>query len=150
MMRRDILKKLCGGLLVIGMGLSVGISQPAIAAEPVKVVYHFADGTDQATRGLANIRNHLRADPDARIVVVALGEGIRFLLQDGKDSSGKPFDTAVAALAAKGVDFRICNNSLTAHGIPMTHVLPQAKVVPSGVVEVARLQAKEGFVYLRP
>ena len=26
----------------------------------------------------------------------------------------------------------------------------EAKIVPSGVAEVARLQAKEGFVYLRP
>jgi intracellular sulfur oxidation DsrE/DsrF family protein len=29
-------------------------------------------------------------------------------------------------------------------------LLMETKVVPSGVAEVARLQAKEGFVYLRP
>jgi intracellular sulfur oxidation DsrE/DsrF family protein len=29
-------------------------------------------------------------------------------------------------------------------------VVMEASVVPSGVAEVARLQAKEGFVYLRP
>jgi intracellular sulfur oxidation DsrE/DsrF family protein len=29
-------------------------------------------------------------------------------------------------------------------------LLMQAKVVPSGVVEVAKLQANEKFVYLRP
>jgi intracellular sulfur oxidation DsrE/DsrF family protein len=29
-------------------------------------------------------------------------------------------------------------------------VMMEAKVVPSGVAEVAKLQAKEGFVYLRP
>jgi len=26
----------------------------------------------------------------------------------------------------------------------------EAKVVPSGVAEVARMQAKEGYVYLKP
>jgi intracellular sulfur oxidation DsrE/DsrF family protein len=26
----------------------------------------------------------------------------------------------------------------------------EAKIVPSGVAEVARLQAKEGFMYLKP
>jgi len=26
----------------------------------------------------------------------------------------------------------------------------EAKIVPSGVAEVAKLQAREGFVYLRP
>jgi uncharacterized protein len=29
-------------------------------------------------------------------------------------------------------------------------VIEEASLVPSGVAEVARLQAKEGFVYLRP
>ena len=29
-------------------------------------------------------------------------------------------------------------------------VAMEAKIVPSGVAEVARLQAREGFVYLRP
>ncbi len=120
------------------------------AAEQVKVVYHLADGIDQASRAMANIRNHLRGDPDARIVVVALGDGIRFLLAGAKDRNGRPFDSQVSALEAKGVDFRICNNTLTAHEIPVSRVVPEAKLVPSGVVEVARLQAREGFVYLRP
>jgi intracellular sulfur oxidation DsrE/DsrF family protein len=29
-------------------------------------------------------------------------------------------------------------------------LLPETKLVPSGVVEIGRLQAKEGFVYLKP
>lgn len=29
-------------------------------------------------------------------------------------------------------------------------VVMEAKIVPSGVAEVARLQAKEGFAYLKP
>ena len=29
-------------------------------------------------------------------------------------------------------------------------VIEEAKLVPSGVAEVARLQAQEGFVYLKP
>ena len=117
---------------------------------PVKVVYHVVDGIDQASRAMANIRNHLRAEPDTKIVVVANGDGIRFLLAGAKERNGRPFDAAVTALAQKGVDFRICRNTLEAHGIQESEVLPEAKPVPSGVVEVARLQAKEGFVYLRP
>ena len=142
-MRRNLLKLLM--LTVIGVA-----GMPAVAEEPVKVVYHFVDGIDQASRGLANIRNHLRAEPGTKIVAVANGDGIRFLLAGAKERNGKPFDAAVADLAARGVEFRICNNTLSAHNIPATDVLPQAKVVPSGVVEVARLQAREGYVYLRP
>jgi hypothetical protein len=142
-MRRTLLK------LVAAM-LCTAVLAPAFAEEPVKVVYHFVDGIDQASRGLANIRNHLRAEPDTKIVAVANGDGIRFLLAGAKERNGKPFDAAVADLAARGVEFRICNNTLSAHNIPVSDVLPQAKVVPSGVVEVARLQAREGYVYLRP
>ncbi|MEN3365467.1 MAG: uncharacterized protein V7606_2741 [Burkholderiales bacterium] len=144
-MRRTFLKALSGGLLA--SVLTPGIS---FAAEQVKVVYHLVDGLEQATRAMSNIRNHLRAEPDTRIVVVANNDGIRFLLAGARDRSGKPFDAAVTALAAQGVEFRVCKNTLTAHDVPLSQLVPEAKLVQSGVVEVARLQAKEGFAYLRP
>ena len=108
------------------------------------------DGTDQAARALANIRNHLRATPDVKIVVVGLGEGIRFLLKEATDRNGNLFEPAINALVRDGVDFRICMNTLAAHEVSMSRVIDAAKPVPSGVAEVARLQAREGFVYLRP
>lgn len=134
----------------LGWIAAVLLAGPATAAEPVKVVYHLAEGIDQASRAMSNIRNHLRAEPETKIVVVANGDGIKFLLTGASERNGRPFDAAVAALAAQGVDFRICSNTLTAHDIPVTRVLPGVKLVTSGVAEVARLQAREGFVYLRP
>lgn len=143
-MRRLFLKTLAAAFVVSAAPASV------LASEPVKVIYHLSDGIDQATRAMANIRNHLRAEPDVKIVVVANGDGIRFLLAGAKERSGRPFDAAVAALIERGVEFRVCNNTLAAHEIPMSALLPGVKLVPSGVAEVARLQAREGFVYLRP
>jgi intracellular sulfur oxidation DsrE/DsrF family protein len=147
-MRRTLLKIFSGGLLALM--LNTGLSLQACAAEPVKVVYHLVDGIDQASRAMANIRNHLRAEPDTKIVVVANNDGVKFLLAGARERNGRPFDAAVSALAEKGVEFRVCNNTLVAHDIPASQLLPEAKLVPAGVVEVARLQAKEGFVYLRP
>ncbi len=123
---------------------------PVHAEEPVKVVYHLGDGIDQASRALANIRNHLRAAPDTRVVVVALGDGIQFLLKDATERNGTLFEPAVDALAQQGVDFRICINTLVAHDVPLSRVIAAAKPVPAGVAEIARLQAREGFAYLRP
>ncbi len=145
-MRRTFLKHSLAALSL----LAVGTAARASTDEPVKVVYHLVDGIDQASRAMANIRNHLRAEPDTKIVVVANGDGIRFLLAGAKERNGRPFDAAVAALAEQGVEFRVCRNTLTAHDVAPSQLLPQAKLVPSGVVEVARLQAREGFVYLRP
>jgi hypothetical protein len=144
-MRRIFLKMLL--VAFAGAAMSAGAAQ---AAEPVKVVYHLSEGNEQATRALANIRNHLRAEPDVKIVVVGLGDGIKFLLKDAQDASGKSYQTQVSALAEQGVQFRVCNNTLTAHGVDPSRVIPQARVVPSGVAEVARLQAREGYAYLRP
>ena len=56
----------------------------------------------------------------------------------------------VSDLAGKGVQFRVCNNTLTTRNIDANKVSMEAKIVPSGVAEVARLQAKEGFMYLKP
>lgn len=151
-MRRNFLKLAAALLpaLTVGTVGIVGAAAPAFAAEPVKVVYHLSEGIDQASRAMGNIRNHLRAEPDTRIVVVANGDGIRFLLAGAKERNGRPFDAAVAALAEQGVEFRVCKNTLTAHQVPLSQLLPEAKLVQSGVVEAARLQAREGYVYLRP
>lgn len=148
-MRRHTLKALLGSA-VLATTATIGFAGTAIAAEPVKVVYHISEGNEQAQRALNNIRNHLAAEPTTKITVVALGEGIQFMLDGAKDKNGKPFQSAVDALVAKGVDFRVCNNTLNNHNVPTSKVLKEAKIVPAGVAEVARLQAQDGHVYLRP
>jgi len=149
-MRRLFLKNLLTAWPLAAFGTLGLFSRRAAAAETVKVVYHFADGRAQAARGLANIANHLRAEPGVKIVAVALADGISFLLNGAVDGSGRPFERKVAALAEHGVEFRVCNNTLQAHDVPAERLLPQTTLVPSGVAEIARLQAREGYVYLRP
>jgi len=120
------------------------------AQQVVKAVYHVNTGVETSAAILANITNHLNADPKAKIVVVTHGPGIDFLLNDAKDSKGREFSGPVSALAARGVVFDVCNNTLTTRNIDAGRLLMEAKVVPSGVAEVARLQAQEGYVYLKP
>lgn len=124
--------------------------QAQAADDVIKTVYHMSEGIPQASRGLNNIRNHLAADPKAKIVVVTHGLGIDFLLQGATNQMEQPFAGAIADLANKGVEFRVCNNTLVSRQIDPGKVAMEASVVPSGVAEVARLQAREKFVYLRP
>ena len=119
-------------------------------AQDVKVVYHVNTGTETTAAILNNVRNHLNADPTAKIAVVTHGPGIDFLLEGAKDSKGREFSGVVGDLSGKGVQFRVCNNTLQTRNIDASKVLMEAKIVPSGVAEVARLQAKEGYVYLKP
>ena len=125
---------------------------PAARAETPrveKVVYHFSDSSN-AMGGLRNIRNHLDASPKAQIVVVALGGGIDFMLEGATDKNGNPYDVVVQELAARHVQFRVCNNTLTARGIGKEKVLPEATIVPAGVAEISRLQSFEGYAYIKP
>ena len=120
------------------------------SAQDVKAVYHITTGVEGAAAALNNIQNHLDADPKARIVVVSNGSGIDFLLQEAKDSQGREFSSAVSTLATRGVEFRVCGNTLTTRHLSPDALLLEAYVVPSGVAEAARMQAKEGFVYIKP
>lgn len=128
--------------------LACGIS--AAGAQNVKAVYHINTDVETISPILGNIRNHLSEDPKAKIVVVTHGAGINFLLQDAKDSRGREFSGPVGDLASQGVEFRVCNNTLTGLDINPNRLLMETSVVPSGVAEIARLQSKEGFVYLKP
>lgn len=122
----------------------------SVAAQDIKTVYHVNTGVENSAAILNNIRNHLAADPKAKIVVVTHGPGIDFMLSEAKDSQGREFSSSVSELAGKGIDFRVCNNTLVGRKIPAARLLMEGKIVPSGVAEVARLQAKEGYAYLKP
>ncbi len=136
-----------------GCAVSVGNSaapRATASSAPIKTVYHMTLGLEESTRGLGNIRNHLAADPGAKIIVVANGNGIEFMLDGAKDRNGNPYDATIQDLKTRGVEFRLCNNTLVTRKIDRSKVIPDVDIVPSGVAEAARLQAREGFAYLRP
>ena len=134
----------------VGLALLLACTSHWVSAQDVKAVYHVNTGVDTVSAILGNVRNHLNADPQAKIAVVTHGPGIDFLLEGAKDSKGREFSGTVGELAGRGVQFRVCNNTLTTRNIDPSKVVMEAKIVPSGVAEVARLQAKEGYVYLKP
>lgn len=132
------------------LALLLALGASLASAQDVKVVYHITTGIDTAAAALNNVANHLNADPKARIVVVTNGPGIDFLIQDAKDSRGREFSSTVSTLAGRGVEFRVCNNTLTSRNISPDKLLMETKIVPSGVAEAAKLQSKEGFAYIKP
>src|SRR5687767_6053445 len=108
------------------------------------------EGVDHAPQALRNVRNHLSVDPKAKIVMVMHAAGINYLMRDAKDKNGNPFEVTVQDLASKGVEFRVCEITLKSRNIDKKQLIDEVKYVPSGVAEVSRLQAQEGFVYLKP
>lgn len=138
------------GLLGAALIAVAALSGVARAEEPTsKVVYHINDAS-VARVAMNNVKNHMAAEPGAKIVVVTHGKGIDFLLNDAKDANGEPYTAQIAGLKDMGVDFRVCANTLKARKLDSSAVIMDATVVPSGVAEIGKLQAQEGYVYLKP
>jgi intracellular sulfur oxidation DsrE/DsrF family protein len=139
--------------LTLGAALLIASSAFAQSKDPIgpdNVVYHLNQGLEQAADGLRNIRNHLEVNPKAHIVVVAHARGVDYLMKGAKDKNGNPFDVAVEQLVNQGVTFDVCEITLRNRSLKREQFIPEAVFVPSGVAEIARLQAREGYAYLRP
>ena len=141
---------------VVLMGVVLGLAGLAgCATKPGKdgytenVVYHVNDSV-VARAALNNIKNHMGANPQSKIVLVTHGKGIDFLLEGAVDDKGNPYNISVQELKAKGVTFNVCNNTLVTRKVDPKTILPEAVIVPSGVAEVAKLQSQQNFAYVKP
>jgi intracellular sulfur oxidation DsrE/DsrF family protein len=135
------------------IALAAGAGSADLVTSPIgpdKVVYHLSSGLEQAGDGLRNIRNHLEVNPKARIVVVAHAAGVDYLMKGKKDKNGNPYETIVEQLENEGVRFEVCEITLRSRNLKREQFIEQATFVPSGVAEIARLQQREGYAYLRP
>ena len=113
------------------------------------VVYHIDDTSAQALKALRNVRNHLDVDSTARITVVTHAFGVDFLLQGMKDRNETSFEGPVAALAARGVKFEVCEITLKNRNLQKEQFLQEAEFTPSGVVRLTKLQL-QGHAYIKP
>lgn len=148
-MNKKTLRAIPAIIAAVGLiGLGGCASQPE--KQNVKAAYHVNGDLDTASAALRNIRNHLDADPSAKIAVVTHSKGIDFLLDGAKDKNGNVFASMVDDLALRGVEFKVCNNTLVSRKIDKSRVISAAVIVPSGVSEIARLQAQDGYVYVKP
>ena len=140
-------------LCLLWLGCLLAVAGSAFAAgqeDEERVLYHINDSA-VAKMALGNIKNHLAATQNkSRITVVAHGMGVDFLLDGAQDKNGNHYSIQLEELMAQGVDFRVCNNTLKGRNIDPKTVIQGARIVPSGVAELARLQAREGYVYIKP
>ena len=148
--RRIAIAALAASVGLAGCATHINTSVAAAPAGPVKAAYHVNGDVEIAANALRNIRNHMSADPTAKIAVVTHGPGINFLLAGAQDKNGNAFAPMVDDLALKGVEFKVCNNTLTSRNIDKSKVISGAVIVPSGVAEITRLQAQDGYVYIKP
>ena len=141
---RNLLLLLTLGLFAAGAG--------AAGYGKQKVVYHInGDEPKQQSAALGNIQNHVNAvgRENIDIKVVLHGGGVS-LLQHVKNN--EDMRSKVDQLKLQGVAFNICNNTLKAKKLDYKtdlYDVAEKDVVPSGVAEIAQLQA-QGYTYIKP
>jgi len=115
-----------------------------------KVVYH-VNNLQTANGALRNVKNHLNAlgDKNAEIIVVTHSSGAFAMVDGSKDKKGNSFEDTIQKLANRGVKFTICANTIRGKKIDKNKINLNAKIIPSGVAEVAHLQQK-GYLYVKP
>jgi len=128
-----------------------------------KVVYHINYDDPKAQAGaLRNIQNHINAvgQENLDLKIVMHGKGLSLLLtpdqvKNTKLSLGNATDemqAKISGLKNQGVDFEVCANTLKGKKINYEDDLfdvEKEDIVPSGVAEVANLQAM-GYSYIKP
>ena len=113
-----------------------------------RVVFQLNKAEDASTI-LRFVTNYLASEPSARVAVVGYAGGADFLLKGATDASGKLYEEQLAALASRGVDFKVCGNTLRARSLSAEAVSPSASVVPGAVNEIIRLQTREGYAHFQ-
>jgi len=122
------------------------ISLFAFAQNPIHKVVIQLNTSDTlvwhgALKNISNLQTALGAN--TQIELVAHGSGIGILVEGKTTQKAK-----VAELAAAGVLFKACENTLRERKIDRSTLLQQTGTVPSGVAEVV-LKQEAGWAYLK-
>jgi len=151
--------------MLVATGLMAGNVTTAVADYgKQKVVYHVNyDNPKKQAGALRNIQNHINAvgAENLDLKVVLHGNGLALLLEPDALSRVPKFKNAnatdemtakIAGLKDQGVSFNVCNNTINGRKVNMDtdlYDVDKADIVPSGVAELAKLQA-EGYTYIKP
>ncbi len=137
-------------------GLFAAKAARAEAAKPHRVVIQ-VDQNDPAVMNLAlnNARNLLDyyrdRKEDVDVEIVAYGPGLHMLRDDTSPVKDRIRELANVSFPSK-IAFSACNNTKQGmekrEGHPIT-IIPQAKIVPAGVVRIMELQ-EQGYSYVKP
>ena len=84
---------------------------------------------------------------DIQLVVVCIGPGIHILAKKPERPVPKKIRERVSSLAAYGVAFHACGNTMKSLGWNKDDLLDFAQVVPVGADDLMRLQ-EQGFAYI--
>ncbi|NOZ09910.1 MAG: hypothetical protein GXP09_02515 [Gammaproteobacteria bacterium] len=141
-------------VLMLGAMLSLSMVTASAGKKPVSkdhpfaehfVVFHLSSGSGFEQKlvlnNAANLRKHW--GDKVAIEVVVYGPGLRLLFKENVQAK------RIKSLAAEGVTFSACGNTMKKMGRKKGDLISVANQVPAGVVRLVELQ-EAGWSYIRP
>lgn len=140
--------------LFAALVLSLGLSAGAQAADTVHKIAFHVDQSDPAVMNMAlnnvqNVKKYYDSKGEGvEIEVVAYGPGLKMY------TANSPVAQRIAAMALENdkLAFSACGNThrkMSKKAGKEVKLLPEASIVPSGVVRLVELQ-EQGYAYVRP
>jgi len=159
---KTLMSMVLAGLVGLVAWTGAAVAAPEYSKQ--KVVYHInGDNPKQQAGALRNIQNHINAvgaeNLDLRVVMhgngvslVLLPEALPQVPKFKHANATDQMQAKIDGLKDQGVAFKVCANTLKGRKVNLEDQLynvDNADVVPSGVAELAHLQA-QGFTYIKP
>ncbi len=134
-------------------------------SKPLKIVIDFHSDKESKFKlllnNLKNLSQYANNDPKKlQIVIVFYSQGIKYALHDLSITPFKNDKELVDHEAEwhmildmykqSGIlHYHVCDQSLKAFGVSPKNVASFAKVVPAGIIDIAKLE-HEGYAYIKP
>jgi intracellular sulfur oxidation DsrE/DsrF family protein len=136
-------------LLMLTLLACLTLSPATLAdAEGPGVVFHL-DSETSMNRMLAQVARHHSFNPDIETRVILIGNGVKPALEGAEDANGGRYSAQMEQLMASGIRIFACEATLNYYNLTEDDLAFGVETVPSGVAALGRLQAREGWGYLK-
>jgi len=130
--------------ILLGLFISFSASSQVMTEEKLKVVFQLTSNDTLVHKALVKqLNNLLTAAPNVRAEVVCHNNGISFL-----QSALTKHAAGISELAAKGIDFVACENTMRDRKIKKEDLVDDIRTVPAGLVEII-LKQKDNWAYIK-
>ena len=132
-----------------GTARAESIDRELLGEPEHKLVYQFNKADPDYMQGaLFSVGEMLREHGDnIHLVVTAIGPGIHILAKNPQRPVPEQIRERVSSLAAYGVSFHACGNTMESLKVGENDLFPGVKVVPIGVDDLMQLQ-RQGYAYV--
>ena len=112
------------------------------------VVFHL-DSETRMNRMLAQVARHHAFNPDIEARVILIAEGVKTAIEGAQDANGGQYSAQMEQLMASGIRIFACEATLNYYSLTEGDLAFGVETVPSGVAALGRLQAREGWGYIK-